>query len=182
MCIRDRPVLSGQLVLTNGKRIKLNAPVMVKLTSTVKRNARHLISSTILPAHQRTKDRRTVLIVRSFLWSLQLGFAAKVDVFLSKLFKPDELDNTDVRLNILTTTVSSNEESMKKLEKDVSDCLNFSFEHSELSNSQRQDVIWLIYRGGRYIKKWSPISLSIVDVKIASKALAYCFKRKLTHP
>ena len=46
--------LSGQPVLTNGKRTKLNAPVMDKLTSAVKRNARYSISSTILPAHQKT--------------------------------------------------------------------------------------------------------------------------------
>ena len=74
---------------------------------------------------------------------------------------------------------------MNKLERDVSDCLNFSFEHGELCNSQRQAVIWLIYtkdREGRYIKKWPPISLSTVDVKIASKALALYFKNKLTHP
>ena len=45
---------------------------------------------------------------------------------------------------------------MNKLERDVSDCLNFSFEHVELCNSQRQAVILLIYakdREGRYIKK-----------------------------
>ena len=74
---------------------------------------------------------------------------------------------------------------MNKLERDVSDCLNVSFEHGELSNSQRQAVIWLIYtkdREGRYIKNWPPISLSTVDVKIASKALALCFKSKLAHP
>ena len=65
-------------------------------------------------------------------------------------------NHTGVRLNIFTTTVSSNEESMNKLERDVSDCLNFSFEHGELCKSQRQAVISLIYtrdREGRYIKK-----------------------------
>ena len=65
----------------------------------------------------------------------------KNDLFLCKLFKPDELDNTEVGLNIFPTTVSSNEESMNKLERDLSDCLNFSFEHGELCNSQRQAVI-----------------------------------------
>ena len=57
------------------------------------------------------------------------------------MYKRDELDNTEVHRNILTTTVSSNEEPMNKLERDVSYCLNFCFEHGELSNSQRQAVI-----------------------------------------
>ena len=64
-------------------------------------------------------------------------------MIFSKLSKPDELDNIEVRLNIFTTTVSSHEESMNKLVRDVSDCLNFSFEHGELSNSQRQAVIFV---------------------------------------
>ena len=57
----------------------------------------------------------------------------------------------------------------------LTDALNYSYEHAELSNSQKQAIIRLIDkkdRNRRYIKNWRPISLLNVDVKIASKALA----------
>ena len=57
----------------------------------------------------------------------------------------------------------------------LTDSLNYSFEHGELSSSQKQATIKLIDkkdRDRRYIKNWGPISLLNVDTKIASKALA----------
>ena len=61
------------------------------------------------------------------------------------------------------------------LGQQLTDALNYSYEHGELSNSQKQGIIKLINkkdRDRRYIKNWRPISLWNVDVKIASKALA----------
>ena len=61
------------------------------------------------------------------------------------------------------------------LGQQLTDSLNYSFEHSELSTSQKQAIIKLIDkkdRDRRYIKNWRPISLLNVDMKIASKALA----------
>ena len=55
------------------------------------------------------------------------------------------------------------------------DSFNFSFEHGELSNTQKQAIIRLIEKKWKdrcYIKNWQPISLLNVDSKIASKALA----------
>ena len=57
----------------------------------------------------------------------------------------------------------------------LTDSLNCSYLHGELSNSQKQAIIRLIEKKGkdrRYIKNWRPISLLNVDTKIASKALA----------
>ena len=61
------------------------------------------------------------------------------------------------------------------LGQQLTDSLNYSFEHGELSTSQKQAIIKLIDkkdRDRRYIKNWRPISLLNVDMKIASKALA----------
>ena len=61
------------------------------------------------------------------------------------------------------------------LGQQLTDSLNYSFEHGELSTSQKQAIIKLIDkkdRNRRYIKNWRPISLLNVDMKIASKALA----------
>ena len=59
----------------------------------------------LLPVHPKTKDRRTVLIRKM----LSLTF------ILSKLSKPNKFDDIEVRLNNLTTAVSSIEESVSKL-------------------------------------------------------------------
>ena len=61
------------------------------------------------------------------------------------------------------------------LEKCLVDSLNFSHEHGQLSNSQKQAMITLLEKKGkdkRYIENWRPISVINVEVKIASKALA----------
>ena len=65
--------------------------------------------------------------------------------------------------------------SWNLLGQQLTDSLNYSFEHGELSTSQKQAIIKLIDkkdRDRRYIKNWRPISLFNVDMKIASKALA----------
>ena len=57
-----------------------------------------------------------------------------------------------------------------------------SYEHGELSNSQKQAIITLIKKKDRdrwYIKNWRPIPLLNVDVKIASRALAICLANVL---
>ena len=67
------------------------------------------------------------------------------------------------------------------------EALNYSFQHGELSISQRQAVITLIEKKGKdkkFIKNWRPISLMNVDTKIASKAIAVRLKKvipKLIH-
>ena len=63
----------------------------------------------------------------------------------------------------------------KQLGKLLVSTLNYSFDHDELSTSQKQAVIVLIQnkdKDSRLIKNWRPISLMNVDAKIASKALA----------
>ena len=53
---------------------------------------------------------------------------------------------------------------------------NYGFHKSELSISQRQSIIRPIPKKKKkklfYLKNWRPISLLIVDYKIASKTLA----------
>ena len=54
------------------------------------------------------------------------------------------------------------------------DVLNYSYEHGQLSTSQRQAVITRLEKKDkdkRFIKNWRPISLINVDTKIGSKAL-----------
>ena len=58
--------------------------------------------------------------------------------------------------------------------------LNYSFDHGEMSTSQKQAIIVLIQkkdRDSRLIKNWRLISLMNVDAKIASKALAMRVKK-----
>ena len=53
--------------------------------------------------------------------------------------------------------------------------LNYSYDHGELSNSQKSAIITLIEKKDkdrRDIANWRPISLINVDVKIGSKAIA----------
>ena len=55
------------------------------------------------------------------------------------------------------------------------DSLNYSYDHGELSNTQKQAIIKLIEKKGkdkRYIGNWRPISLINVDAKIGSKVIA----------
>ena len=55
------------------------------------------------------------------------------------------------------------------------DCLNCSYDYGELSNSQNQAIITLLKKKDkdkRKISNWRPISLSNVDAKIRSKAIA----------
>ena len=53
--------------------------------------------------------------------------------------------------------------------------LNYSYDHGELSNTQKQAIIKLIEKKGkdkRNISNWRPISLINVDANIGSKAIA----------
>ena len=55
------------------------------------------------------------------------------------------------------------------------DSLNYSYDHGELSNSQKKAIITLIEikdKDKRNLSNWRPISLLNVDVKIGSKAIA----------
>ena len=55
------------------------------------------------------------------------------------------------------------------------DSLNYSYDHGELSNSQKEAIITLIQKKDkdqRDLSNWRPISLINVDVKIGSKAIA----------
>ena len=57
----------------------------------------------------------------------------------------------------------------------IVDSFNYSYEHGQLSNSQKQAVITLIEKPNKdrtELKNWRPISLLNVDYKIASKALS----------
>ena len=72
--------------------------------------------------------------------------------------------------------------------EDIGSCLvstlNYSFEHGELTSSQKQAVITLIEKKGRdkrLVKNWRPISLINVDIKIASKSLAMRAKIVISH-
>ena len=55
------------------------------------------------------------------------------------------------------------------------DSLNYSYDFGELSNSQKQAIITLIEKRDKDkqdLSNWRPISLTNVDVKIGSKAIA----------
>ena len=65
----------------------------------------------------------------------------------------------------------------------LSESLIHSHAVGELSTSQKQAIITLTEKKGRdkrLVKKWRPISLMNVDVKIASKALS--FRPKIVSP
>ena len=62
--------------------------------------------------------------------------------------------------------------------------LNYSHLVGELSTSQKQAVVTLIEKKGRdkiLVKNWRPISLMIVDVKIALKALSFHLKKVISN-
>ena len=70
----------------------------------------------------------------------------------------------------------------KKIGNDLIDCFNYSYEHGELTITQRQAIISLIEKYGKdrfYIKNWRPISLLNVDYKIVTKTLAMRLKKVL---
>ena len=55
------------------------------------------------------------------------------------------------------------------------DSYKYSFEHGELSDSQRRGLLTLIPKSGkdvRYLKSWRPVTLLATDYKILAKALA----------
>ena len=57
----------------------------------------------------------------------------------------------------------------------MEESLNYSYDHGELSNSQKRAIITLVEKKDkdrRDISNWRPISLINVDVKIGSKAIA----------
>ena len=65
--------------------------------------------------------------------------------------------------------------SVRKVFDDNVDSLNYSYDHGELSNSQKEAIITLIEKKDkdkRDLSNWRPISLINVDVKIGSKAIA----------
>ena len=70
----------------------------------------------------------------------------------------------------------------------IVDCINYSYEFGELSNSQKQAIITLIKKEGknkRVIKNWRPISLININAKIISQVLAKRLEKvlpKIIHP
>ena len=73
------------------------------------------------------------------------------------------------------------------LSQQLTDSLNISFEHSELSNSHGNKLLvdWLIdkkYRDRRFFLELATYSTLNVDVKLASKALALYVKSQLPYP
>ena len=106
-------------VIESSLKFKFHVLAIGKLTSTVKRNARYSTSS-IFPTTPKTKGRRTVLTQNTLSLKLSTWLIAKVDLILSKPSKSDKLDNIEVLLNNLTTAISSNKESVSKLERDMS--------------------------------------------------------------
>ena len=59
-----------------------------------------------------------------------------------------------------------------KISTNLIQCYNYSYEHGELSNSQKQAIISLLEKEGKdrqYVKNWRPISLLNIDYKILTK-------------
>ena len=53
--------------------------------------------------------------------------------------------------------------------KHLVDCVDYSFEFGELSNSRKQAIITLIKKKAKEKQNWRPVSLINVDTKIISK-------------
>ncbi|KAL9972585.1 hypothetical protein ACROYT_G018919 [Oculina patagonica] len=93
------------------------------IRSTIKRKTRGLSSgeSVCSPDEKKQKESQESsgdIIPEAF--NMAEGLAEKVDLILSKLSKLDKLDQIEVRLDNLTTSVSSIEMSVSRLEKEVS--------------------------------------------------------------
>ena len=74
------------------------------------------------PDEKKQKESSGDIILEAFNMAegMAEGLAEKVDLILSKLSKLDKLDQIELRLNNLTTSVSSIEMSVSRLEKEVS--------------------------------------------------------------
>ena len=90
------------------------------IRSTIKRKLRGSSSgdSACSPDEKKQKESSGDIILEAF--NMVEGLAEKVDLILSKLSKLDKLDQIELRLNNLTTSVSSIEMSVSRLEKEVS--------------------------------------------------------------
>ena len=94
------------------------------IRSTIKRKSRGSSSgdSACSPDEKKQKESSGDIILEAFNMAegMAEGLAEKVDLILSKLSKLDKLDQIELRLNNLTTSVSSIEMSVSRLEKEVS--------------------------------------------------------------
>ena len=66
----------------------------------------------------------------------------------------------------------------------LTNSLNFSFQHGDLTDLQKQSVITLLPKTDKdtcFLKNWRPISLLNVDYKIATKAIANRIKKVITN-
>ena len=68
------------------------------------------------------------------------------------------------------------------LGQDLVELLNYSYEHGQLSDSQKQGIIRLLYKKDDplLLKNWCPISLLNTDYKICTKVLANRLKKVLS--
>ena len=102
-------------VIESSLDFKFNILSMGKLTSTVKRKTRY--SASLDSSYSEDA------ILEAF--NMAEGLATEVDLFLSKLSKPDKFDDRKVCFH-LTTAVSSIEESVSK-ERKARGCVRLRF-------------------------------------------------------